>query len=181
MIRTMVSRSVFGLNVVLDSRVNVKAPRRHIHCADSQTRIQNAHSALRRGLNGRCPERAAPTGLGGPCGWLAERPLCSLPLAPGRVRWGGLRPEVGLRWTLRPHTPLRFVRAPRTPPLAAIVWEENVIRDEPARTPPPFAVQTFALRTPEPQPTGCLASIGVHSPHLSASLSPRQGSLRSPP
>ena len=45
--------------------------------------------AARGGLNGRCPERAAPTGLGGRCGWRAERPLCSLPLTPGRCRWGG--------------------------------------------------------------------------------------------
>ena len=100
------------------------------------------------GLNGRCPERAAPTGLGGRCGWRAERPLVLAAARTGSSPLGRPATRAGLRWTLRPHTPLRFVRAPRTPPLAAIVWEENVIRDEPARTPPPFAVQTFALQTP---------------------------------
>ncbi len=58
-------------------------------------RCDRGGGQYRGGLNGRGPERAAPTGLGGRCGLRAGRPLCSLPLTPGRCRWGGMRPETG--------------------------------------------------------------------------------------
>jgi hypothetical protein len=47
----------------------------------------------RRGLNGRLPWTGRADRPGGRCGWRAVRPLCSLPLTPGRRRWGGVRPE----------------------------------------------------------------------------------------
>jgi len=143
------------------SNCALRASVAHTEAANTATPTCSGHTGVTRteannvGIRQPCgqparprPVRAAPTGLGAgaTCGLNAR--LCSLPLAPGRVRWGGLRPELGSAERSAPHTPLRFVRAPRTPPLAAIVWKKNPIRNGSKRTPPPFAVQTFALRTP---------------------------------
>ena len=65
-----------------------------------QHRQQPAHYPVgswpppnRRGLNGRLPWTGRTDRPGGRCGRRAVRPLCSLPLTPGRRRWGGVRPE----------------------------------------------------------------------------------------